>query len=59
MSGKKDEKTVENPIPPADSLIKPGTGIGVELNEDTLDNVAGGINKKNPESNDYYIKNKF
>jgi hypothetical protein len=46
MSDKKDETTVENLIPPADSLIKPGTEASVELDEDALADVSGGIKSK-------------
>jgi hypothetical protein len=43
MSDKKDDKTVENPIAPAGSLINPGKDATVELTEEELGEVAGGL----------------
>jgi hypothetical protein len=45
MSDEKAEtaKATETPVAPADSLIKPGKDASVELTEDELAKVAGGI----------------
>jgi bacteriocin-like protein len=44
MSDKKPEttETVETPVAPADSLIKPGKDAAVELTENELNQIAGG-----------------
>ncbi len=45
MSDKSSDKTetVETAVQPADSLIKPGKGASVELTEDELAEVSGGV----------------
>ncbi len=45
MSDDKAEttETAETAIPPADSLIKPGKDASVELTEDELGKVTGGV----------------